>query len=649
MAQFVVHPDSHREFPGPHHTFCLLTQADRAADFALTESVRYREVVHRTIEADQSLAEALRDPRTPTDADVFVICPDRFLVSPEPAEIGPGRRLAVMPCGSTPVTDAHVAYFLDVVQRTDSAALEARADRLFEALGDADEVLLADHAGHASARLGISGDYEWNQQAGVLGPGEQQIAPSGEASAAPTGLYRFDTASRLALHGSIALRGAPIVHRGDDPAVLDEQADLLADLDVLRDATIVLDLADGAVTDVRAIDPAGQRAVDALGKLHAADESYRIVWEFGIGLNPELVQQPGNCGLNEMFGGADGTVHLGFGLTPTTRYALTFTCADTVITDAESGIRIAGSRPRRPRGDTHPAAQPAPHSQLWLLSPPDRHRPPVTVPHARRPAMTDDPRSWYGDPRAAAAARTADLGALRTQVDDLLDAMIAKFYAEIPYADHQARGEELNLEYYKRHNIETILRLRRKRTIDALAINYFTKRDPVRGAAWAHYVEDEMLHDEWFAGDLGRIGVTKDEIYSTDPFQATKLLTGYLQYGMEFEGTPLALLCSVYFVEYTTTKTQPSWVKNLEEKLGREKVAGARRHVGTDIDDEHADFVWGVLTSLVSSTEDEAKVIQHMRIVANLWVAYFLELYQAVVAPAKNSFEAAGSLAGRFA
>ncbi|CAO5149933.1 Leucyl aminopeptidase (Aminopeptidase T) [Frankia sp. AiPs1] len=341
MAQFVVRPDSHREFPGPHSTFCLLTQADRATDFSLAASERYREVVHRTVEAVQSLADALRGAGVPTDADVFVVCPDRFLVSPEPDEIG-SRRLAVMPCGSTPVTDAHVAYFLDVVQRTDSVALEARADRLFEALGDADEVLLADHAGHASARLRVSGDYEWNQQAGLLGPGEQQIAPSGEASAAPTGLYRFDTSSRLALEGSIALRGAPIVHRGDDPAVLDEQAELFTDLDVLRDATIVLDLADGMVTGVRAIDPAGQRAVDTLGKLYAADESYRVVWEFGIGLNPELVQQAGNCGLNEMFGGSDGIVHLGFGLTPTTRYALTFTCADTVITNPATDARIAG-------------------------------------------------------------------------------------------------------------------------------------------------------------------------------------------------------------------------------------------------------------------------------------------------------------------
>ncbi|GGK63284.1 hypothetical protein [Nocardia camponoti] len=245
--------------------------------------------------------------------------------------------------------------------------------------------------------------------------------------------------------------------------------------------------------------------------------------------------------------------------------------------------------------------------------------------------MLDNVDSWYGDPTEAAKRNIDSYTELRADVDALLDELIEKFYAQVPYADHQRSSNDLNLEYYKRHNIETILRLRRKRTIDALAIQYFTKRDPVRGAQWAHYVEDEMLHDGWFAADLEKVGVTKEQIYATEPMFTTKLLTGYLQYGMEFEGSPLALLCSVYFVEYVTTQTQPSWVENLGNVLGKEKVEGARRHVGTDLEDAHADFVWGVLTSLIENEQTRSKVIPHMRDVANLWVAYFLEIFSSVV------------------
>jgi hypothetical protein len=219
----------------------------------------------------------------------------------------------------------------------------------------------------------------------------------------------------------------------------------------------------------------------------------------------------------------------------------------------------------------------------------------------------------------------------RGRVDAYLDRSIEDFYKNIPFAQHQLQGSEINLTYYKRHNIETILRLRRKRTIDALAIRYFTKVDPVTAKAWAHYTDDEMLHDRLFAADLKKVGVSKEEIYSTEPMLATKILTGYLQYGIEYEGTPLALIASVYFVEYVTTRTQPDWLDNLEKRLGPEKVQGQRAHVGTDLDDQHDDFVWGVLETLVKSEADEAKVFMHLQDIYRLWQMYFLELYRLTV------------------
>lgn len=222
---------------------------------------------------------------------------------------------------------------------------------------------------------------------------------------------------------------------------------------------------------------------------------------------------------------------------------------------------------------------------------------------------------------------------LRARVDAYLDKCIKHFYENVPFARHQLDSADINLAYYKRHNIETILRLRRKRTIDALALQYFTKVDPVSAKQWAHYTDDEMLHDRLFAADLAKVGVDKTEIYSTEPLLSTKLLTGYLQYGIEFEGTPIALIASVYFVEYTTTRTQPQWLDNLEKSLGTEKIKGQRAHVGTDLDDAHDDFVWSVLEKLVHSPADEEKVLAHLQDIDRLWEMYFLELHTLTVTP----------------
>ncbi|HXZ01338.1 MAG TPA: hypothetical protein VEI03_15170 [Stellaceae bacterium] len=218
---------------------------------------------------------------------------------------------------------------------------------------------------------------------------------------------------------------------------------------------------------------------------------------------------------------------------------------------------------------------------------------------------------------------------LRARADDLMDSMIREFYESVPFAKHLMTSKDINLEYYKRHTIEIILRLRMKRTCDALAIRYFTKRDPVRAKLWSKYSEDEMLHDaEFFVHDLARIGVTKEEIYSTEPLLSTKLLIGYYQWGLEFEESPLALITSVYFVEYTTAKTQPKWLDNLENALGKDKVRGARGHVDLDLHEDHDDFVWDVLASLVKTPDDEARMLEHLRNIGKLYVAFFVELYR---------------------
>src|SRR5690606_3839884 len=161
---------------------------------------------------------------------------------------------------------------------------------------------------------------------------------------------------------------------------------------------------------------------------------------------------------------------------------------------------------------------------------------------------------------------------LRKKVDAKLDAMIEQFYRDVPYGAHQRDAADLDKEYFVRHSIETVLRIRHKRMIDALVIHYFTKHDARAAKAWAEYTEDEMLHGHMFAKDLERLaGLTVEDVYKHDPLFATKLLNGYFYFTLEHEG-PMASIASAYFLEYTTRKTQPVWLDNLEKVLGAENL-----------------------------------------------------------------------------
>lgn len=220
--------------------------------------------------------------------------------------------------------------------------------------------------------------------------------------------------------------------------------------------------------------------------------------------------------------------------------------------------------------------------------------------------------------------------AFRAQVDRKLDDFIARYRQGDPYTSKQPHSREMHLEYYKRDLIEVVLRIRMRRIIDALVIHYFTKHDPVQAKRWSKYTEEEMLHDTLFAKDLERLGLQRESIYGHEPFLSTKLLQGYLYYTLETEG-PRGTLVYSYSVEYTSRKTQPARLAQLEQLLGREMIHGARTHLNYDIEEDHSHFVWNVLMSQVKSPDDERRVLDHMDDFFGLLCGYSHELYTAAV------------------
>jgi hypothetical protein len=213
----------------------------------------------------------------------------------------------------------------------------------------------------------------------------------------------------------------------------------------------------------------------------------------------------------------------------------------------------------------------------------------------------------------------------RAKVDALLDSMIETIYKSAPAARYLANSNQVDVELYKRHTVETILRIRLARIADSKALFLFTKSDPVAAHKWAKYTEEEMLHDKLFLKDLKNLGMEEEAVYGTDPLLATKLLQGYLYYTIEHEG-PRGLITKSYFVEYTTRKTQAMWNENVKRSLGDKAVRGAETHLSYDVNLDHSSDVWNVLMTTVKSKEDEERVLYHLHVYFGLFTAYFNEL-----------------------
>lgn len=218
----------------------------------------------------------------------------------------------------------------------------------------------------------------------------------------------------------------------------------------------------------------------------------------------------------------------------------------------------------------------------------------------------------------------------RKRVDELLAKFERDFYEKSKGAQGMLDADSFNLDLYKRHNVETMIRIGLKRAVDPLIANYWASRDPQLCKEWGLYGAEEGRHDRMFAGDLHKVGMTDEEIYSIKPTFATELLNGYFYYTLATEG-PLASMISGFYLEYVAGKTQPEWLDVMEQHVGADKTKGARAHLALDEDDDHVDMVWNMIMRVIKTEEDEERFIEHLIKINALFVSYFIEVYTSTV------------------
>ncbi|MEU4087547.1 hypothetical protein [Streptomyces aureus] len=337
------------QFGRPAGTFCLITNEQCGESLSLRCGDGHSRVLRLTLSPGTRLGELI-ERSVPEDASVLAVCPGQFLDSPTPRELG-GRRLAVLPAGSTPLTEEHVHAFLRTAARTDAAEQARAAEDFFDLVGDSDRLTIVDDVSGTEAEFDhTAGACVWNQQAGVLDEGDQQIFPSGKLSVTAAEITTFDPGARLlGLHGDLTLRGWPIVHRHRDPADGADQRRLFEALTPLVTEAVTLRVAAGSIEDVTPQTPGAAPAAVELEKLLTDDPRYRVIWELGFGINTTTEIVPANCGPNEVYGATGGVVNLGLGITPATRFALAFLCPRSSLLTSD-GTAVLGARKAVRRG-----------------------------------------------------------------------------------------------------------------------------------------------------------------------------------------------------------------------------------------------------------------------------------------------------------
>jgi hypothetical protein len=344
MAAITIRPERLRQFGDPTGSvFCLVTNSDLLPLVTVEGSGGYADYATFAFDPGDVFVDVLET--LPRRAHVLVVSPGCFFESPPPHLLGE-RKLMGMACNSTATTADTIAHFLDVMERTDPAEQEEVSDRFFAIAEDAEYLEYVNEEHGTSLRFDhFSADYEWNQQAGLLGWGEQQIVPAGELSVLPVQILSFDESLRLALNGELTLHGYPILHNGRPSFTRADQSRVHGELAAMTDHAIVATVRDGTITALRGTSAAAAPAIEMLDAMFRVDSRYRLVWEIGHAINTSLVILAGNHAMNEVYGGTEGAVHWGLGLTPYTQYHLDVICPGTVVR-ADDGRVLLGTGAR---------------------------------------------------------------------------------------------------------------------------------------------------------------------------------------------------------------------------------------------------------------------------------------------------------------
>jgi hypothetical protein len=219
----------------------------------------------------------------------------------------------------------------------------------------------------------------------------------------------------------------------------------------------------------------------------------------------------------------------------------------------------------------------------------------------------------------------------REELEQHIHQAMEHMFAEVPFAMEFHGGQTTHLAYYKRHLMETVLRIRLNNEVDAYALYKIGYSHNALAQKLAQYLAEEYGHEHMFLRDLKKLGVTENELNSTQPFFSTRLLIGYLYHSINQDG-PMPTMVWNWFVEWYSDNYNLTITQKAAETFGAERVRGSMTHLTYDDSHDHLSLMFGTVAKVMQRPGDAEKVTVYASEFVKLVGMYFRELYEATIA-----------------
>lgn len=219
---------------------------------------------------------------------------------------------------------------------------------------------------------------------------------------------------------------------------------------------------------------------------------------------------------------------------------------------------------------------------------------------------------------------------MRERLEKAAHDAMEDLFERVPKAREFHAGEWIDREYYQRHLIETVLRIRLNNEVDAYGLYKIGYRDNRLAATLAQYLAEEYGHEELFIRDIARFGVSKEELDATSVFPSTEKLIGYLYFAINRHG-PLPTMVWNWFVEWYSDRYNGVITDHAAETYGSQMVKGSAAHIQYDESHDHDDLMWSAVERAISGWGDYETAERYLVNFVDLIADYFTELHRSTV------------------
>lgn len=168
----------------------------------------------------------------------------------------------------------------------------------------------------------------------------------------------------------------------------------------------------------------------------------------------------------------------------------------------------------------------------------------------------------------------------------------------------------------------------------ALGAKLPTSQEWIRRAV-AHYISEEIGHEEWILNDIAACGGDRDAQKNSVPTPATELMVAYA-YDTIHRGNPLGFFGMVYVLEGTSTAI----AKRAADSIGRQLKLPTHAFTYLDshgaLDIEHMDFFENIINR-IEDPDDRRQIIHS----AKMFFSLYGNIFRTLAAPKLDTHQEA--------